>query len=75
MTYQELHKELTDVIGVLDEKVDGVLERHEMDFFAAYRVIVLTSNISNIEAYASSVEGSRVLKEKTYRAGVFNASF
>lgn len=39
LTYQQLHKQLTDVIGVLDEKVEGVIERHELDFFAAYKVI------------------------------------
>lgn len=36
--YKVIHQEIHNVIEDLDEKIDGMIVKHEKDFMAAYRV-------------------------------------
>lgn len=38
VSYKKIHEELNACIGTLDEKIDGMIEKHEKDFMVAYRV-------------------------------------
>lgn len=61
--YLQIYQEINDVISVLDEKVDGVIERHENDFLAAYRV----SGFIHL-SFRDTCKGSRRISKSSRRS-------
>lgn len=37
--YKQIHCEINEVIGNLDEKIDNMIVKHEKDFMSAYKVL------------------------------------
>jgi len=56
LSYQTLHKQLSDVIGVLNHKIDDVIEKQELDFLSAYRVNYIFLIYFHVETHAEGLE-------------------